>query len=507
MPSLNFPINHQIPDLDELACQAEELYSDYPDLCLFRCRQLLELLVQQYAKKHRINLHSRDGLDANLQKLLQKNILSKKDHSNLDKIRKLCNDACHYSPKCTNPIYWRTKGLDVLWRISVQWANFLQQLPPNNLVVPTRVAEQFRIDSLHVRLNLVEHIIDYEREQIERAEILLQELEAKKEQWESISDEEYRFLYLRLIGLRLAINNHKGIVTDVISPDKMEIFLEQDDVRILSELSRYHNRLAVRFLNILDTDSTLEILNPWLEREEAKWEYLPEVFRDIQVYQQSRGELLGTKGQALCMKGFCEHNIELIHDGIACFHEARSLFREEIDRHRQDSYLIHAYIDLLRLEEEITTDMRDEMIQFVNKHSALNIRENHIGTYDLYLTLKIIHVLGLEFSILSDVQYWLSNRDWTNMFFPMELILGHYLLIRGTSAKNEKKYHEALCTVTQQNNIRGFIAHVFYKKIHPNKNISDIEQRFQDWIQNENIENILQGKQIDHTGVLPMYYY
>ena len=38
MPGLNFSNHREIPDLDKLACQAEKLYSEHPDLCMVRCR-------------------------------------------------------------------------------------------------------------------------------------------------------------------------------------------------------------------------------------------------------------------------------------------------------------------------------------------------------------------------------------------------------------------------------------------------------------------------------------
>ena len=143
----------------------------------------------------------------------------------------------------------------------------------------------------------------------------------------------------------------------------------------------------------------------------------------------------------------------------------------------------------------------------MTKHCTLNIRENHVDIYDLYLTIKIIHVLELDISILSDVQYWLSKQDWTKIFFPMGLILVHYLLTRGESAKNAKKYHKALYSMTQENNIRGFIAHLFYKEIHSNVDLSNIEQYFPDKIQNDHISAFIEKKQLDQTTILPMYYH
>ena len=115
MPSLNFPPNqNNIPDLDILASQAENFLNDHPDISIFRVRQLLELLVHEYAKQKEVKLAWDASLKNNIDFLRENKSITHNQKIQWQALRDNVNKACHYNETTTNMDTWKRQAPDFL---------------------------------------------------------------------------------------------------------------------------------------------------------------------------------------------------------------------------------------------------------------------------------------------------------------------------------------------------------------------------------------------------------
>ena len=135
----------------------------------------------------------------------------------------------------------------------------------------------------------------------------------------------------------------------------------------------------------------------------------------------NRAALLGTKGQALCMRGFCNRNPDDIEEGLSLFQQAKEIFRKPIDKQRQDSYMMHAQLDLYRVNGELPEEVTHRMQQFVASLSTVDIENNSISVYDLGLALKIIRVLNSQMPFNREMQLWCAAQNWEKHISLMKI--------------------------------------------------------------------------------------
>ena len=162
--------------------------------------------------------------------------------------------------------------------IAQYWAAFCQTAPPNRLTIPNRPPAQQHIDNINAQLSEIENIIDYNREQMEHAETCLNDVITNQFPTIQVSQKEQDWLQLRIASIQFAISNHKGLSHQRLDETLIKRILEYGDPTMMAELTHYHNRAAVRHLNLMDMEATLSTLSPWLDMEESQKEYLPEKY-------------------------------------------------------------------------------------------------------------------------------------------------------------------------------------------------------------------------------------
>lgn len=168
-----------------------------------------------------------------------------------------------------------------------------------------------------------------------------------------LSDQTRARLSLNSDSVRLAITNHRGqplpVWLDVAEAKRRSGRLwgeamHQDAIALL------HNRLAVNALNRFAFAEAVEGTEPLVRLLAQSAALGSEVFGQ-QTASWQLGALHGTRGQALAMQGFVEGNTALLERGIDEFFAAAKHFTAPADKLRQCSYIAHAFIDRVRLDE------------------------------------------------------------------------------------------------------------------------------------------------------------
>ncbi|MCB9672363.1 MAG: hypothetical protein H6734_22995 [Alphaproteobacteria bacterium] len=436
MPSINFSMAPQYPQVDVWGEAAENALRSEPDIALVRCRQLLELLVHAIEQRHGIRHSGRkpklfERLD-NLGARVPPEIARR-----MSRVRQDANSALHVEDlNAVGPRAWEVAARRAIETMAKAWAWFMDT-PHAHITLPHARSVPDKVFEIADRdLDVAERLVEDERNEV-AAERLLSKLSPNRLIRKGVPHHAVELLELRVDSIRLAMGNHQGLLPAPLNVARSRRAVATGHSRYADEVVHYHNRYAVGLLNRLQAEEALQAVGQLEEWRSSRAEFAPDPLANLQIRDWQRGALLGTKGQALCFLAHERRDPSLVDQALAAFAAARDYLEEPADLRRQDVYRLHALIEKGRLggtlnaEELAVLDARIEHapIEAIGEHWTPEI-------FAIAVALKSGWAVDRKVTWAGRLSHQLDAvwRRREPLEHPYELVAGSLLLVHPPSA-------------------------------------------------------------------------
>jgi len=433
MPCLNFVPEPSYPQLEVWAEDAERMLWTTPDLTLYRCRQLVELLVR--VVKHESDEKIGGDLAKQIFVLARLGKISPDVQRDLEWVRKEANDAVHVSGfSVVGQGAWQKKARTALFRTAGAWAAHRGRKRKEELIPPVGDAAKSAFRTAMFRLDMAELLGD-RRQEGDRAEAALSKISLSDLRYADVSSDDLLLVALRIDSIRLAIANHRGQIPGPIDDERSRKVFATGDGAAFDELVHYLNRHAVGHLNGARFDEALTAISSLEEWRSASADFAPSALSDVPIRDWQRGALLGTKGQALAFRAHALGDPELIDEAIACFDEALTNFTDPGDRERQQTYRFHALIERVRLGGKASPEDLAELEQAIRDAPVDDVMQDdwHPAAFRVSVCLKASWVTGLKVPWLSQLERFLNAQPVAALPHPYEQLVGGLAQLRGSN--------------------------------------------------------------------------
>ncbi len=348
------------PAVPVLGAAAEFAFEKEPDLALWRCRQLLEVLVGRLERDGAIVVgRSLEDRMAAVERCYGSGF----DFPSLHRLRREANEAVHHASGVP-----RERGMFAsgarrgLLTLSRAWAAYTNTAPlPTSLALPTdrRSVAQAVLDML-LHLDELEDAVD--RRDDATVRVLLPAVSDERIKGSGMPLAQVDVARFRRDSAVLSHANHSGRIGDpTISEDRVRHVLSIGRWGATEAALHHIARAGVSRLNALSVEEAVDGLVPWVEYATAKTEFAPMGGGSAGVRDWQLGALLGTLGQALCIWGHRDKNESLVREGMRKFEIAERHFLERDDRMRQETYRLHALVEVLRVGGELSEQEKSEV--------------------------------------------------------------------------------------------------------------------------------------------------
>ncbi|GEM_PF-5597084 len=455
--SPNLPPTPRFPILHHWAVEAEDLLVEQPDLSLVRIRQMAELLVRALETRHNLSVDEEDSLFLRIQGL--EGFLPARVVTSLHKARMKGNDAVHVSSlNPPAPAVWDKVARKRLLGMARAWAWYLGTPEPHQIVVPESADKRERLTRVeHARLDEAERLVEKERSYAAAEELVVVDFAVLDRG--NVDALQLDLIRLRQESIRRAASNHKGEPPSPRDPARSRRLVAWGDPVALEEVVHLHNRHAVALLNVLQLEKALDVVTELVEWRDAREILAPSDLEDLPIRDWQKGAVLGTQGQVLGHLAHARRDPDLARRAAATFQRAKACFSEPGDRDTQDTYRLHALVEVVRQGGALERHERAEVVRLVDAAPLEALREGwSVAGFRLAAALKAALVLDLEVPI----DQVLRNLPWvtkeTALPHPVSNVAGALCLLEPGKTS---RLLGALRTTVDKSTLNGWRAACF----------------------------------------------
>lgn len=272
-------------------------------------------------------------------------------------------------------------------------------------------------------------------------------------------------LLFALYNHKLSLHNHRGEALpawQIVQKVESSHFKPEniDDWR--SEVS-FYNRQAVARANVFDFEQGHEDLLPLLQTLEQNLKKVQKISKNSSLKDNLIGRLQGTIGQNYAF--LAPHQPEYFDKSEKMFKKAKSEFIKSGDLLRQETYLLHLYLDGLRTgqySKRKITNQYNALGSYEPVHEFLKSpgpETSRYMQYVLHLIVKLAFEYGEMYEKTLQIYPLKELKDWFGQAVnehPFELICGY--LGRMALAQGKKKhahdYFEQALSIPNKDNAR-----------------------------------------------------
>lgn len=514
MRSLNFSYPDLPTAVDELGADAELLALTHPDLSLVRIRMMVEVLATHLEGKTR-HVPERDGpslysrlidCKAAFPDGFAPQMFGSNPRWSRVPLNELNEGAHHPTTRRRDRNAYAARAVKYLSAMSELWAGVAGVEPARPLRLPP-ADEKWRHQAweVHIALDRAERLADQLRDSAS-ARTVLDRVSVDAMKRFGAPQEEVDLVWLRVQSIELAMANHDGLPAVLGEPSEaMTRLVRWDDNRGREQLHRLAARQAVGLSNGLRIDEAMAAIDAHIEWREYAHEGAMDTIGEQPMYDYERGALLGTAGQLTAMKAHAQRSVAQLDEALAQFETAKAYFAVESDRYRQETYRLHALVEIVRLGGELTPERAREIDEALAQldPSSLTDPERFNEKFRLAWGLKAAHVCGCDVPArvtLAALNWGASLDPETVLWHPDAAIAGWACLLFDNAPKALRLALER--TGRQNPTLVGWLARVFVAEQSGVACPPPPEAQLQWWTDNAMAERFGAGK----VAVLPFNF-